>query len=115
MKLTNGNTKDRKGRAGESLAKRLDRPAPTVWLSGQEAAEYVGVCWPTLRQFILDHSIPHVRIGTRWTIELAVLDDHMRRLAELTAGQRCPAKTGRRRTRAVRARAGTQAEILTCA
>lgn len=30
------------------LRERLARPSPTVRLSGQEAAEYVGVSWPTL-------------------------------------------------------------------
>lgn len=72
---------DRRARARESLTERFARPAPTVWLSGQEAAEYIGVSWPTLRQAILDHGIPHVRLGTRWKIEVAVLDAHMRRLA----------------------------------
>ena len=75
----------RRRRAGQALAERLARPAPTVWLSGEEAAEYVGVSWPTLRQFILEHSIPHVRLGTRWKIEVAVLDEHLRHLAEVTA------------------------------
>jgi excisionase family DNA binding protein len=76
----------RRERAEQALATRLARPTPTVWLSGQEAAEYVGVSWPTLRQFILEHSIPHVRLGTRWKIEVAVLDEHLRRLAEVRAG-----------------------------
>jgi excisionase family DNA binding protein len=67
------------------LQKRLARPSPTVWLSGQEAAEYVGVSWPTLRQTMIDHAIPHVRIGTLWRIEVAVLDEHLRRLADSQA------------------------------
>lgn len=54
---------------------------PAVWLSGQQAAEHVGVSWPTLRQTIIDHGIPHVRLGRRWKIEASVLDDHLRRLA----------------------------------
>lgn len=78
----------RRGRVRASLDTRLARPTPTVWLSGQEAAEYVGVSWRTLRQAIVEHSIPHVRFGTRWTIELAVLDEHLRRLAEGYAGRR---------------------------
>jgi excisionase family DNA binding protein len=53
-----------------------------VWLSGQQAAEHVGVSWPTLRQFIIDHRIPHVRLGRRWKIEVAVLDHHLRQLAD---------------------------------
>ena len=72
----------RRDRAAQSLRERLERPSPTVWLSGQEAAEYVGVSWPTLRQVIVDHAIPHVRLGTLWRIEVAVLDEHLRRLAE---------------------------------
>jgi excisionase family DNA binding protein len=55
-----------------------------VWLSGKDAAEYVGVSWPTLRQFILDHGVPYVRLGTRWKIERNVLDDRLRRVAELS-------------------------------
>jgi excisionase family DNA binding protein len=78
----------RRSRAAASLRERLSQPAPTVWLSGQEAAAYVGVSWPTLRQAIIEHSIPHVRFGTRWQIELAVLDEHLRRLAEDRAGSR---------------------------
>ena len=72
----------RRDRAARSLRERLERPSPTVWLSGQEAAEYVGVSWPTLRQVIVDQAIPHVRLGTLWRIEVAVLDDHLRRLAD---------------------------------
>lgn len=60
---------------------------PAVWLSGQQAADHIGVSWPTLRQLILDHSIPHVRIGRRWKIEVSVLDDHLRRLASDSAGR----------------------------
>lgn len=63
------------------MTARLERAAPTVWLSGQEAPEYVGVSWPTLRQFIIDHAVSHVRLGTRWKIEVAVLDEHLRRAA----------------------------------
>lgn len=73
---------NRRARARASLQRRLNRPAPTVWLSGQEAAEYVGVSWPTLRQTLLDHAIPHVRLGTRWKIDVAVLDEHLHRLAQ---------------------------------
>ena len=72
----------RRARTRASLDKRLARPAPTVWLSGQEAAEYVGVSWPTLRRTLLDHRIPHVRLGTRWKIDVAVLDEHLHRLAQ---------------------------------
>ena len=54
---------------------------PAVWLSGQQAAEHVGVSWPTLRQTIIEHAIPHVRLGRRWKIEASVLDKHLRRLA----------------------------------
>ena len=76
----------RRDRAAQSLRERLARPSPTVWLSGQEAAEYVGVSWPTLRQAIADHAIPHVRLGTLWRIEVAVLDEHLRRLADVQSG-----------------------------
>lgn len=76
----------RRAKARASLNERLTCPAPTVWLSGQEAAEYVGVSWPTLRQTIIEHSIPHVRLGTRWKIEVAVLDEHLRRIAETQVG-----------------------------
>lgn len=54
---------------------------PAVWLSGQQAAEHVGVSWPTLRQAIVEHAIPHVRLGRRWKIEASVLDEHLRQLA----------------------------------
>ena len=58
-----------------------------VWLSGKEAAEYVGVSWPTLRQFILDNGVPYVRLGTRWKIERLALDESLRRVAgEVAAG-----------------------------
>ena len=77
---------DRRARARASLTDRLSRPSPTVWLSGQEAAEYIGVSWPTLRQTIIDHAIPHLRLGTRWKIEVAVLDEHLRRMADAQAG-----------------------------
>ncbi|MBW3662682.1 MAG: excisionase family DNA-binding protein [Actinobacteria bacterium] len=76
----------RRERVQATLRERLSRPAPTVWLSGQEAAEYVGVSWPTLRQAIIEHSIPHVRLGTRWKLEVAVLDEHLRRIARGYAG-----------------------------
>lgn len=68
-----------RGHGGEG-APGASRPA--VWLSGQQAAEHVGVSWPTLRQFIVDHSIPHLRVGRRWKIEVAVLDAHLRQLAD---------------------------------
>lgn len=57
-----------------------------VWLSGEEAARHVGVSWPTLRQLILEHQIPHLRIGVRWKIETAVLDEHLRQIAQAEAG-----------------------------
>lgn len=72
----------RRARAQASLQERLARPAPTVWLSGQEAAEYVGVSWPTLRNTLLEHDIPTLRLGTRWAIDVAVLDEHLHRIAE---------------------------------
>jgi excisionase family DNA binding protein len=60
-------------------------PSPAaVWLSGKDAAEYVGVSWPTLRQFILDHGVPYVRLGTRWKIEREALNGSLRRLALLS-------------------------------
>lgn len=74
-----------RNRAAASLRERLERPSPTHWLSGQEAAEYVGVSWPTLRQVIIDHAIPYVRLGTLWRIEVAVLDEHLRRMADARA------------------------------
>jgi len=60
---------------------------PAVWLSGQQAAKHVGVSWPTLRQAIVDHAIPHVRLGRRWKIEVSVLDAHLRRLASGSTGR----------------------------
>jgi excisionase family DNA binding protein len=63
----------------------VERPA--VWLSGQQAAAHVGVSWPTLRQAIIDHAIPHVRLGRRWKIEVSVLDAHLRRLASGGTGR----------------------------
>lgn len=59
-----------------------------VWLSGAEAADYLGVSWPTMRQLILDHQIPHIKIGPRgpWKINTATLDEHLRHIAELQAG-----------------------------
>ena len=86
MSAVEGHADSQRARAAASLQERLSRPAPTVWLSGQEAAAYVGVSWPTLRQAIIEHSIPHVRFGARWQIDVAVLDDHLRRLAEAQAG-----------------------------
>jgi excisionase family DNA binding protein len=53
---------------------------------GQEAAEYVGVSWPTLRALIREHAIPHVRLGRCWRIDVAILDAHLRQLAEQEAG-----------------------------
>lgn len=50
--------------ARESLIDRRSRPTPTVWLSGAEAAEYVGLSWATLRQIIREHDVPHVLLGT---------------------------------------------------
>lgn len=88
MSAVERHTEPKRSRAAASLHDRLSRRAPTIWLSGQEAAAYVGVSWPTLRQAIIDHSIPHVRFGTRWQIEVAVLDDHLRRLAEAQVGHR---------------------------
>jgi excisionase family DNA binding protein len=76
----------RRDRTQASLATRLERPSPTVWLSGQEAAEYVGVSWPTLRALIREHAIPHVRLGRCWRIDVAILDAHLRQLAEQEAG-----------------------------
>lgn len=86
MSAFNQAAESRRGRARAALNERLSRPSPTVWLSGQEAAEYVGVSWPTLRQTIIEQSIPHVRLGTRWKIDVAVLDEHLRRMAETQAG-----------------------------
>ena len=60
---------------------------PAVWLSGQQAAEHVGVSWPTLRQAIIEHAIPHVRLGRRWKIEASVLDGHLRQLARASHGR----------------------------
>ena len=57
-----------------------------TWLNATEAAEYVGLSWPTLRQLIIDQQIPHFRAGRRWKIEVAVLDEHLRRLANETVG-----------------------------
>ena len=78
----------RRERAAASLRERLSRPAPAVWLSGQEAAEYVGVSWPTLRQVLVEQAIPHVRMGKLWRIEVAVLDEHLRRQAQAQSASR---------------------------
>lgn len=86
--MTGSQWLSRRDRASRSLQQRLARPAPTVWLSGQQAAEYVGVSWPTLRQAIIRHAIPHVRLGTLWRIEVAVLDEHLRWLAEVPAASK---------------------------
>ncbi len=72
---------DRRARTRQSLNDRLSRPTPTVWLSGAEAAEYVGVSWPTLRQFIREHDMPHVRLGTLYKIDVTILDEHLKRVA----------------------------------
>lgn len=70
-------------REGKPAADDPGRSAagPAVWLSGQQAAEHVGVSWPTLRQAIVEHAIPHVRLGRRWKIEASVLDEYLRQLA----------------------------------
>lgn len=86
--MTGSQRLSRQDGASLSLHQRLARPSPTVRLSGQEAAEYVGVSWPTLRQAMIDHAIPHVRLGTLWRIEVAVLDEHLRRLAEAPAASK---------------------------
>lgn len=78
MAATEQVSDSRRERVRASLEGRLNRSSPTVWLSGQEAAEYVGVSWPTLRHVMLEQGIPHVRLGTRWKIEVAVLDEHLR-------------------------------------
>lgn len=78
----------RRERAASSLRDRLSRPAPAVLLSGQEAAEYIGVSWPPLRQVLVDQAIPHVRLGKLWRIEVAVLDEHLRRQARAQAPSR---------------------------
>ena len=65
----------------------VDGAVPAVWLSGQQAADHVGVSWPTLRQVIIDYGIPHVRLGRRWKIEATILDDHLRRLASGSTGR----------------------------
>lgn len=56
-----------------------------VWLSGDEAAAYLGVSWPTMRRILLDHDIPHIKVGPRgpYKINTATLDAHLHRLAEL--------------------------------
>jgi excisionase family DNA binding protein len=77
--------RDHAGGEAAGAPNGMERPA--VWLSGQQAAEHVGVSWPTLRQAILDHAIPHVRLGRRWKIEVSVLDDHLRRLAGGSTGR----------------------------
>lgn len=58
------------------------RKPDVVWLNGAEAAEYVGLSWTTLRQLIQDHQIPHLRVGSRWKINVDTLDTHLHRLAE---------------------------------
>lgn len=57
------------------------RRGRAVRLSGKEAAEHLGVSWPSLRQTILEHRNPHLRLGTLWKIDVSELDDHLRQLA----------------------------------
>ena len=56
------------------------------WLNAREAAEYVGVSWPTLRGWIIDRRVPHVRMGRRWKISRETLDEHLRRDADAQVG-----------------------------
>lgn len=53
------------------------------WVNGKEAARMVGVSWPTLRQFVLDHDIPHLRVGRLWRFDTARLQSELERLSEL--------------------------------
>jgi excisionase family DNA binding protein len=76
----------RRERAASSLRDRLSRPAPAVWLSGREAAECVGVSWPTLRRVMVEQAIPHVQLGKLWRVAVGVLDEHLRRQARAQAG-----------------------------
>jgi excisionase family DNA binding protein len=92
MSISHETPHTRRDRAQTSLVLRLERPSPTVGLSGQEAAEYVGVSWPTLRALIREHAIPHVRLGRCWRIDFALLDAHLRQLADQEAGR--PLATG---------------------
>lgn len=81
MAASETSSEGRRERVRRSLNDRLSRPTPTVWLSGQEAAEHVGVSWPTLLRMIRDHRIPHLRLGRRYMIELAALDERLRQIA----------------------------------
>lgn len=76
--------RDRRPATGDSGP---DATGPAIWLSGQQAADHVGVSWPTLRQTIIDQGIPHVRLGRRWKIEVSVLDEHLRQLARNNSGR----------------------------
>ena len=90
----------RRYRTQATLAARLSRPAPTVWLSGAEASEYLGVSWPTMRKLLIERDIPHLRLGTLWKIDVAVLDDHLHTLAHTRQREpdvATPARPGRRR------------------
>lgn len=66
-----------------SLAERL-AAEPAQWLNLGEAAAHVGVSSSTLREMILHEGIPHRKVGSsgsRWVIERAVLDEHLRTTA----------------------------------
>jgi len=34
-----------------------------------------------MRQLLIDHRIPHIRLGTLWRIDVAILDHHLHRIA----------------------------------
>ena len=75
-------TRAKRDQIREQLNERMSRPPPAVWLSGQQAAEHVGCSWESLKPWLLEHRVPHVRIGNLYKIEVAVLDEHLRRAAE---------------------------------
>lgn len=52
------------------------------WLNAKEAAEYVGISWPTLKEWMLDRQVPHVRMGRRWKINRQTLDAALQAAAD---------------------------------
>lgn len=69
-----------------SASGEATRPELGPWLSAVEASKYVGVSWPTLREWILDHQVPHVRMGRRWKINRQTLDEHLTADADAQVG-----------------------------
>lgn len=73
--------------ATAQLERDTDRGQPVgPWLNTKEAAAYVGVSWDTLKAWILDVGMPHVRMGKRWKINVDTLDRYLHQDAQSRAG-----------------------------